>query len=66
MRERVKTFFEAVDVLSRVGLPARVVPAFVLSELRGDCIARTNEQFDLAVVNGLTRSPIHEVLIESV
>ena len=55
---------EADAVLEEIGLPVIIRPAYILGG-RGTGIAHTKEQFVSVVSNGLSASPINEVLIES-
>ncbi len=55
---------EADVVLAEIGLPVIIRPAYILGG-RGTGIAHTKEQFESVVSNGLSASPINEVLIES-
>ncbi|MGA1407529.1 MAG: carbamoyl-phosphate synthase large subunit, partial [Ilumatobacteraceae bacterium] len=55
---------EADVVLAEIGLPVIIRPAYILVG-RGTGIAHTKEQFESVVSNGLSASPINEVLIES-
>ena len=55
---------EAEVVLAEIGLPVIIRPAYILGG-RGTGIAHTKEQFESVVSNGLSASPINEVLIES-
>ncbi|NCZ91872.1 MAG: carbamoyl-phosphate synthase large subunit, partial [Actinobacteria bacterium] len=55
---------EADTVLAEIGLPVIIRPAYILGG-RGTGIAHTKEQFVSVVSNGLSASPINEVLIES-
>ena len=55
---------EADEVLAEIGLPVIIRPAYILGG-RGTGIAHTKEQFASVVANGLSASPISEVLIES-
>ena len=57
------TLEEAHAVLENVRLPACIRPAYTLGGTGGG-MARTQEQFDLLVGNGLAESPIDQVLIE--
>src|SRR3712207_3849302 len=57
------TVEEALTYLDHVGLPAIIRPAFTLGG-RGGGIARTREQFEAIVANGLDASPIGQVLLD--
>jgi carbamoyl-phosphate synthase large subunit len=59
----VHTLEEAKKVLSVVGLPCVVRPSFTMGG-SGSAIAYNRDDFDDLVQNGLTLSPITEVLIE--
>ncbi len=61
--EVVHNIEEARRVLGQVGLPCVVRPSFTLGG-SGSAIAYNRDDFDELVDNGLTQSPIHEVLIE--
>lgn len=54
---------EAHEVLKRVKLPAVLRPAYTLGGTGGG-IARTMEQFELLIRDGLSASPVSQVLIE--
>ncbi|MFN7735145.1 MAG: carbamoyl-phosphate synthase large subunit [Pirellula sp.] len=54
---------EARKVLAEVGLPCVVRPSFTMGG-SGSAIAYNRDEFDSLVQNGLTLSPITEVLIE--
>ncbi|MBI2346818.1 MAG: carbamoyl-phosphate synthase large subunit [Deltaproteobacteria bacterium] len=55
---------EAAQVLSEVGLPAIIRPAFTLGG-HGGSIAATREEYDRCAAWGLAQSPVHQILIES-
>jgi carbamoyl-phosphate synthase large subunit len=57
------TMDEARAVIADLGLPAVIRPAYILGG-RGTGIAFTPEQFEKIAANGLTASPISEILIE--
>ena len=57
------TLEESLSVLSDVGLPVIVRPAYILGG-RGTGIASTLEEFESVAVDGLEASPISEILIE--
>ena len=57
------TMDEARVVLADIGLPAVIRPAYILGG-RGTGIASTAEEFERLASNGLTASPISEILIE--
>jgi carbamoyl-phosphate synthase large subunit len=59
----VHTIAEARDALTDVGLPCVVRPSFTMGG-SGSAIAYNRNEFDSLVQNGLTLSPISEVLIE--
>ncbi len=61
--EVVHTIEEARKVLADVGLPCVVRPSFTMGG-SGSAIAYNRDEFDSLVQNGLTLSPISEVLIE--
>lgn len=55
---------EAEKVVSDIGLPVIIRPAYILGG-RGTGIATTPEEFKKVVQAGLEASPIHEILIET-
>ena len=55
---------EAERVLTDIGLPVIIRPAYILGG-RGTGIANTLEEFRRMAANGLDASPIHEILIET-
>ena len=55
---------EAERVLSEIGLPVIIRPAYILGG-RGTGIANTMDEFRKVAMNGLDASPIHEILIET-
>ncbi len=57
------TMDEARTVVADIGLPAVIRPAYILGG-RGTGIAFTPEEFERIAANGLTASPISEILIE--
>jgi carbamoyl-phosphate synthase large subunit len=57
------TMDEAREVIADIGLPAVIRPAYILGG-RGTGIAFTPEEFERIAANGLTASPISEILIE--
>ena len=57
------TMDEARVVVADIGLPAVIRPAYILGG-RGTGIASTPEEFERIASNGLTASPISEILIE--
>ena len=57
------TMDEARVVVADIGLPAVIRPAYILGG-RGTGIAFTPEEFERIAANGLTASPISEILIE--
>ena len=57
------TMDEARTVIADIGLPAVIRPAYILGG-RGTGIAFTAEEFERIAANGLTASPISEILIE--
>jgi carbamoyl-phosphate synthase large subunit len=57
------TMTEARAVIQQIGLPAIIRPAYILGG-RGTGIASTAEEFEGMAANGLTASPISEILIE--
>jgi len=54
---------EAHKVVAEIGLPIIIRPAYILGG-RGTGIASTPEEFEKLAANGLSVSPIHEILIE--
>ncbi len=61
--ETVQTIEDARRVLADVGLPCVVRPSFTMGG-SGSAIAYNRDDFDELVENGLTQSPVTEVLIE--
>ena len=61
--ETVQTIQDARRVLADVGLPCVVRPSFTMGG-SGSAIAYNRDDFDNLVENGLTQSPVTEVLIE--
>jgi carbamoyl-phosphate synthase large subunit len=61
--ETVKTIEHARKVLAYVGLPCVVRPSFTMGG-SGSAIAYNRDDFEELVENGLTLSPVTEVLIE--
>ncbi|HZH28227.1 MAG TPA: carbamoyl-phosphate synthase large subunit [Azospirillaceae bacterium] len=59
----VRTYEEALDALTAVGLPAIIRPSFTLAGTGGG-IAYNKAQFAEIVQSGLRASPVGEVLIE--
>ena len=59
----VETMEEARQVMSELGLPLVVRPAYTLGGTGGG-IAATPEEFEVIVTGGLANSPIHQVLLE--
>ncbi len=59
----VKSWEDAVAARQRIGLPLVVRPAYTLGGTGGG-IARTNEEYERIVRNGLAASPITQVLVE--
>jgi carbamoyl-phosphate synthase large subunit len=57
------TMDEARTVLELIGLPVIIRPAYILGG-RGTGIASTAEEFERVAANGLSASPISEILIE--
>jgi carbamoyl-phosphate synthase large subunit len=57
------TMEEARTVIADIGLPAVIRPAYILGG-RGTGIAHTPDEFERIASNGLTASPISEILIE--
>jgi carbamoyl-phosphate synthase large subunit len=57
------TMDEARSVLTEIGLPCIIRPAYILGG-RGTGIASTAEEFESVAANGLAASPISEILIE--
>ncbi len=57
------SYDEALAVLERVPLPVCIRPAFTLGGAGGG-MARTLEQFDAIIRDGLAQSPVRQVLIE--
>ncbi|HEX5131263.1 MAG TPA: carbamoyl-phosphate synthase large subunit [Candidatus Krumholzibacteria bacterium] len=59
----VRSMEEAMRAVELLGLPAIIRPSFTLGG-SGSGMARTREEFLRIVKTGLTKSPVHEVLIE--
>ena len=57
------TLEEAMDVITSIGLPAVIRPAYILGG-RGTGIASTMEEFEKIAAYGLESSPISEILVE--
>jgi carbamoyl-phosphate synthase large subunit len=57
------TMEEAREVLTVIGLPCIIRPAYILGG-RGTGIASTAEEFEAIAANGIQASPIKEILIE--
>ena len=57
------TMDEARAVVSQIGLPCIIRPAYILGG-RGTGIASTLDEFEKVAANGLQASPISEILIE--
>jgi carbamoyl-phosphate synthase large subunit len=57
------TMDEAREVLTTIGLPCIIRPAYILGG-RGTGIASTVEEFEAVAANGIHASPISEILIE--
>jgi carbamoyl-phosphate synthase large subunit len=57
------TIDEARTVMAEIGLPVIIRPAYILGG-RGTGIAATAEEFERVAANGLSASPISEILIE--
>jgi carbamoyl-phosphate synthase large subunit len=55
---------EAMDVITTIGLPCIIRPAYILGG-RGTGIASTQAQFAALAANGIAASPIGEILIET-
>jgi len=54
---------EAMEVITEIGLPVIIRPAFILGG-KGTAFAHTMEEFAQVAANGLAASPISEILIE--
>jgi carbamoyl-phosphate synthase large subunit len=59
----VNTMQEALDALPDIGLPAIVRPGFTMGG-QGGGIARTEDEYQERVSEGLAASPINQVLVE--
>ncbi len=59
----VRTLEAAREALPKVGLPCVVRPSFTLGG-SGSAIAYNRDEFDALIRNGLTQSPISEILLE--
>jgi len=57
------TMDEAAEVVGEIGLPVIIRPAYILGG-KGTGIAETSDEFNQLALNGLTASPINEILIE--
>ena len=57
------SYEEALAILEQIKLPACIRPAYTLGGAGGG-MARTSEQFETLVRDGLSQSPISQVLIE--
>jgi carbamoyl-phosphate synthase large subunit len=58
-----RTIDEARSVVAEIGLPVIIRPAYILGG-HGTGIATTAEEFETAASNGLSASPISEILVE--
>src|SRR5687768_7816282 len=58
-----RTIDEARHVMAEIGLPVIIRPAYILGG-RGTGIAATEAEFEPVAANGLSASPISEILIE--
>ena len=58
-----RTIDEARHVMAEIGLPVIIRPAYILGG-RGTGIASTEAEFESVAANGLSASPISEILIE--
>ena len=54
---------EARNIMSRLGLPLIIRPAYIMGG-KGTGIAETPEEFERLAINGLDASPITEILVE--
>lgn len=61
--EIVKTVQEAIQFAEKIGFPIIVRPAYTLGG-KGGGIAKDREELESIVSNGLSMSPIHQVLVE--
>ncbi len=59
----VRTLEAAREALPKIGLPCVVRPSFTLGG-SGSAIAYNRDEFDALIRNGLTQSPISEILLE--
>ncbi len=59
----VNNFSQASKVLTQIGLPAIIRPAFTLGGLGGG-IAKSKKDFFKIVKNGLNESPVNQILVE--
>jgi carbamoyl-phosphate synthase large subunit len=58
-----RTYAEALEVLERIGLPVVIRPAFTLGGTGGG-MARTHDEFEFFVKDGISASLVNQVLIE--
>ena len=59
----VNNYSQASKVLKKIGLPAIIRPAFTLGGLGGG-IAKNKKEFYKVIKNGLSESPVNQVLVE--
>ena len=55
---------EALEIIQTIGLPCIIRPAYILGG-RGTGIASTQAEFETLAANGISASPIGEILIET-
>ena len=55
---------EALEIIQSIGLPCIIRPAYILGG-RGTGIASTQAEFETLAANGISASPIGEILIET-
>jgi len=55
---------EAMEIIQAIGLPCIIRPAYILGG-RGTGIAATQAEFETLAANGISASPIGEILIET-
>ncbi len=61
--ETATSFLKGKEIAQEIGFPLVIRPSYTLGGTGGGFV-ETPEEFDQALTNGLTASPIHEVLVE--